>query len=215
MKTILLTSMGAGGRSVFALDVTDAGTGFSSSDFLWEFKNNNLGYTFGDPKTAYYNGNEWYVTVPNGAGADDHQARLFFLDPATGSIEYNIALGSSGSAADPNGLMSAVPIDSDFDGHVDTIYAADLHGNVWKIAISASGAPSLAYGGPFYTAKTSSGDRQSITGSLSASVHHLSGQMVFFGTGSYFEVGDNTVIANPPMRPSMSLGQWRGGCWSQ
>lgn len=208
-KTILLTPMGAGGRSVFALDVTDAGSSFSMSSFLWEFKNANLGYTLGDPKAAYYRGNQWYVTVPNGAGANDHQARLFFLDPSDGSIEHNVVLGSSGTASDPNGLMSAVPVDSDFDGRADTVYAADLHGNVWKVVISAAGVPTVAYGGPFYVAKDASGNRQPITGSLSAAVHHLSGQMVFFGTGKYFEVGDNTVSSTPPMETF--YGVWDNG----
>ncbi|TXI79688.1 MAG: pilus assembly protein PilY [Dechloromonas sp.] len=208
-KTILLTPMGAGGRSVFALDVTDAASSFSMSSFLWEFKNANLGYTLGDPKAAYYRGNQWYVTVPNGAGANDHQARLFFLDPSDGSIEHNVVLGSSGTASDPNGLMAAVPVDSDFDGRADTVYAADLHGNVWKIVMSAAGVPTVAYGGPFYVAKDASGNRQPITGSFSAAVHHLSGQMVFFGTGKYFEVGDNTVSSTPPMETF--YGVWDNG----
>ncbi|RXZ45386.1 pilus assembly protein [Crenobacter cavernae] len=54
-KTVLVGSTGAGGKGVFALDVTkaSASSGFSASDVLWEFSDaddTNLGYAVASPQ---------------------------------------------------------------------------------------------------------------------------------------------------------------------
>ncbi|MCB1650334.1 MAG: hypothetical protein KDI25_12420, partial [Pseudomonadales bacterium] len=47
-KSALIGTTGAGGRAVFALDVTNPDS-FSVNNVLWEFTNDDLGYTIGQP----------------------------------------------------------------------------------------------------------------------------------------------------------------------
>lgn len=191
-RTILLSSNGAGGKSVMALDVTNAASGFNpGSDFLWEFQNANLGHVLNPPRAALLEGGQWAVLVGNGVNSGDHRSRLFVLNAANGNILTNLAVGS-GSASAPNGLTSAVPFDTDFNGKADTIYGGDMQGNLWKFTVSNAGAISVANGGqPLFVARDAGGNPQPITGGVDAGLHHISGQLVAFGTGKYFEVGDN------------------------
>ncbi|SDD10642.1 pilus assembly protein [Aquimonas voraii] len=196
-RTILLSSNGAGGKSIMALDVTNAATSFSpNSDFLWEFQNTNLGHVLNPPRAALLEGGNWVVVTGNGVNSGDHRSRLFVLNAATGAIITQLAVGS-GSATAPNGLTSAVPVDTDFNGKADAIYGGDMQGNLWKFNVSASGSITVANGGsPLFVATDASGNRQPISGSLDVALHHIQGQMVLFGTGQYFEVGDNLADAS-------------------
>ncbi len=196
-RTILLSSNGAGGKSIMALDVTNAGSSFSpTSDFLWEFQNANLGHVLNPPRAAVLEGGNWVVVAGNGVNSGDHRSRLFVLNAATGAIISQLAVGS-GSATAPNGLTSAVPVDTDFNGMADAIYGGDMQGNLWKFNVSASGTVSVANSGnPLFVATDAGGNRQPISGSVDVALHHISGQMVLFGTGKYFEVGDNLADAS-------------------
>ena len=49
--TIAVGVTGAGGKSVFALDVTDPGS-MDKTDVLWEFNHPSMGYTIGQPAVA-------------------------------------------------------------------------------------------------------------------------------------------------------------------
>lgn len=46
---MLLGTLGGGGKSVFALDITDP-VNFSEPDVLWEFTDADLGYVHGQAK---------------------------------------------------------------------------------------------------------------------------------------------------------------------
>ncbi|MGH8191762.1 MAG: pilus assembly protein, partial [Rhodanobacteraceae bacterium] len=86
--TILAGGVGLGGRGVYALDVTNAGS-FSAANVLWEFDSDmiipagctsiqgsgadsigcratDLGYTVSQPNIARLNTGKWAVLVPNG-----------------------------------------------------------------------------------------------------------------------------------------------------
>jgi type IV pilus assembly protein PilY1 len=191
-RTFLFAGNGAGGKSVMALDVTNAASGFNpGSDFLWEFQNANLGHVINSPRGALLEGGVHAAVFGNGLNAGDFRARLFVLNAVTGAPIANIQVGT-GSAGAPNGLTSAIPVDSDSNGKADIIYGGDMQGNLWKFNISSSGSISVANGGqPLFVATDNSGARQPITGSVDAGLHHLSGQLVVFGTGKYVEVGDN------------------------
>ena len=51
-RTVLLGTMGLGGKTVFALDVTDPGSFSPATDVLWEFTHPDLGYGVTDPQIA-------------------------------------------------------------------------------------------------------------------------------------------------------------------
>lgn len=204
-RTMLLSYNGAGGKSIMALDVTNAAASFGPSNFMWEFRHNNLGHVINPPTAGLLENGDWVVFTGNGLNSSDHRARLMVLNASNGNLRDSIAVGS-GSASAPNGLTSAVPMDTDFNGKVDTIYGGDMQGNVWKFSVSAAG--SISAGSLLFTATDSGGTRQPITGTLDSAAHHIEGQMVVFGTGKYVEVGDNLPTAQATTQIQTLYGIW-------
>lgn len=129
-RTILVTGMGAGGRSYVALDVTQP----DAPKLLWEFTNTNLGLTFAKPVVAKRSNGKWVVVVPSGFNnVGDGQGRLFMLDAITGAVVENLSTGV-GTASQPAGLgpLSAWFDDSRTDATALRFYAGDNLGNVWR-----------------------------------------------------------------------------------
>jgi type IV pilus assembly protein PilY1 len=85
-----------------------------------------------------------------------------------------------------------MPFDSDGDGLVDTVYAGDLKGNMWKFDLSNADAATWTSASLLYVAKDGSGNRQPIINSPEVTLHPTSGNMVLFGTGKFLESGDTT-----------------------
>lgn len=201
--SILVGSTGAGGRSVFGLDVTDPES-FSASNVLWELTDSELGYSIGQPTIARLAADDrWVAIFGNGYNSASHKAQLFIVDLATGSIVKKIDTGV-GSSASPNGLSTPVPVDTNGDRITDYIYAGDLHGNLWKFDVSDPNISKwkVAYKSgstpsPLFQAKDSAGTPQPITVRPTVGRNPSGGVMVYFGTGKYFEVGDGTVPASP------------------
>lgn len=187
-RTILLGSLGAGGRAIFALDITSP----RSPRVLWEFTHQELGYSLGQPSFARLESGKWVALVGNGYNSNSHQARLFALNLENGDILANIATGA-GNASNPNGLASP------FLYKTDHVYAGDLLGNLWKFDLTHSNDKQwkLAKNQPLFTARDRDGNPQPITSGLDVGDHPDGGTMVFFGTGKYFESHDNIVGNNP------------------
>lgn len=204
-RTMLLSYNGAGGKSIMALDVTNAAAAFGPSNFMWEFRHNNLGHVINPPTAGLLENGDWVVFTGNGLNSSDHRARLMVLRANNGTLRDSIVVGG-GSITDPNGLTSAVPMDTDFNGRVDTIYGGDMHGNVWKFGVGPTG--SISAGSLLFTATDSGGVRQPITGALDSAPHHIEGQMVVFGTGKYIEVGDNLPTAQATTQIQTLYGIW-------
>ncbi|KRD30362.1 hypothetical protein ASE35_16640 [Lysobacter sp. Root916] len=207
-KTALVASSGAGGKNVFALDVTAQS---SSPAVMWELSDkvtandstgvpiqNRLGYVLGRPvvvPVADASGVKWKAILGNGYNSTRGKAALLVVDMSTGAVTSIEASEAEVTAS--NGLGNLVAIDQwqgrsknrGRDGLVDTVYAADQHGSVWKFDLRDY---SLALGGkPLYTARDRANKRQPIIGGLEVSAAG-SGAMVFFGTGSYSFTADAT-----------------------
>jgi type IV pilus assembly protein PilY1 len=201
-RTILLGSLGGGGRAVYALDVTDP-EDFDGSNVLWEFsssEDSDLGYTIAQPTIARMNNGKWAAIVPNGYNSTGGRAVLFILDLETGAVIREIDTG----VGDDNGLSSPTPVDVDGDRITDFIYAGDLKGNLWKFDVTSNSASNwkIAFGTeaspqPLYTACKSdpctTNNRQPITARPEVGVNPPEGYYVYFGTGRYFATGDSGV----------------------
>ena len=196
-KTILLGSLGGGGKGVYALDVTDPES-FGAGDVMWEFtsaSDSNMGVAIPQSTIArMYSGN-WAAIVSNGYNSGGN-AVLFILDLETGAKLKEIDTGVGGE----NGLSSATPVDVDGDRIVDYIYAGDLLGNMWKFDVTSSNPANWAVafsGAPLYTACSAdpctSLNRQPITAPPEVGLSPPAGYFVYFGTGRYFAVGDNAA----------------------
>lgn len=199
-KTVLLGSTGAGGRSVFALDVTNPDS-FDETDVMWEFTNPELGYTIGQPTIARLADESWVAIFGNGYDSLSLKAQLFIVDLADGSLIKTIDTGV-GDVTVPNGLGTPVPVDMDGDRVTDYVYAGDLQGNMWKFDLTATNTNSwdIAYKQgstpkPLYQACADVNCTQPrpITVRPTVGRHPDGGVMVYFGTGKYFEDGDNIV----------------------
>ncbi len=198
--TVLVGSTGAGGRSVFALDVTDP-ENFDADDVLWEFTHEDLGATIGQPTLARLESGDWVAIFANGYESDNHTAQLFVVDLESGEKLARLDTGE-GSEDEPNGLGEPLPVDTDGFQTTEYVYAGDLHGNMWKFDLTGNRDHhwEIAFNGdPLFT--TPEGRDQPITARPEATPHEEErGRMVFFGTGQLFQEGDNRVGDGPPVQ---------------
>ncbi len=192
-RTILVGTLGGGGKGVYALDVSTPDN-FDSSDVLWEFTSeddSNMGVAIPEATIArMYNG-EWAAIVANGYNSGGN-ATLFILNLETGAKMAEIDTGAGGD----NGLSSPTPVDVDGDRITDYIYAGDLMGNMWKFDVTSAdeGDWEVAFeGAPLYTACSEDPcvNRQPITARPEVGISPPAGYFVYFGTGRYFAAGDN------------------------
>jgi type IV pilus assembly protein PilY1 len=197
--TIVVGTTGAGGKSVFALDVTDP-TSMSSSDVLWEFSHPSMGYTIGQPSISPLPNGEFGVIVTSGYETGQVDGTIWVLDPADGSIVTTFTLPNSGDLGPP------LVVDLDGDRVADRVYVGDTNGNLWRVDLddpspSNWGAPaSLLSGGtpvPLFIARDADGLRQAITAPLASAFNEDGLHTVFFGTGSFYRVDDNVVPSDP------------------
>ncbi|NRB40511.1 MAG: hypothetical protein HRU20_18920 [Pseudomonadales bacterium] len=196
--TLLLGNLGAGGRGIFALDITDPADfktpANASNIVLWEFSSaddDNLGFTFADPLIVKLNNGKWGAIFGNGYNnTGDGHAELFivFLEEGLdGTWDHNekpdqddyVRLDTEvGSTTTPNGLSTATVVDIDKDNIVDRVYVGDLQGNMWVFDISDKKASNWgsAYSTgsapePLFTGLISGQPGQPITSAPSVTIH--------------------------------------------
>lgn len=191
-RSVLIGTQGRGGNGLFAIDVTDPDA-ISSSKVLWDKTFAELGAYLGTPQVTRTESGQWVIVAGYGYNNSTNQSGLLVIDIASGAIVKQLATGQ-GSVGDPNGMAEVNLLDVDADGNTDWVYAADMHGFVWKFDISSTStsAWNIAYSGqPLFQAKNSSGTRQMVTGGVLASVQPTTGKVwLFFGTGRYLNVND-------------------------
>jgi len=221
-RTVMVSSLGAGGDGVFALDVTylnpsddtyaTAETSFLAQRVLWEVNSNDTGFSelglnIGEATSIVRMQNgEFAAVFGNGYNSASQQAVLYIVNIKTGALIKSISTGV-GSASSPNGLSPPLAADIDGDRIVDVIYAGDLLGNVWKFDVSNSNTSQweVAFKSgstvePLFTAKDASNNAQAITSKLQVGKGpNGNDAMIYFGTGKYFEVSDNS-ITNPQIQ---------------
>lgn len=199
-RTVLLGGTGAGAKSVFALDVTNAAT-FTKDNVLWEktaVGDDDLGYTIGVPQIGRMKDGSWVAVFGNGFSSVKGVAVLYVVNIKTGEvIKTPTGVGSSGS---PNGL-STPKLLVGADATIIAAYAGDIAGNMWKfdfVTSSNKTTPAVALGGkPLFVATNAvngSGRKQPITSQPQIYPHPQDGYMIVFGTGKIFEDTDQTTV---------------------
>jgi hypothetical protein len=235
-KRMLVGGLGAGGRGLYALDITDMTATDETAvanKVMWEISPTklnyaaptsanayvNLGYTYGtmtiarltDPAdnvvkdaiilgNGYNDGGGLYSdcanATPNYANCGGNfAAYLYVINAATGQLISKIKAGPDGTALLPNGLSTPTAIDSSGDGAVDTVYAGDLNGTMWKFNLSTGTATALLVTSP----------AQAITGRPAVATHPSGGFMVNFGTGKMLSPNDANDTAT-----YYAYGVWDG-----
>lgn len=187
-KTALVGGLNAGGKSIYALDITDPNN-FGATKVLWEYTETDLGLTYSQPQIALLNNGQWAAIFGNGYNSPSEHAYLYIVNLETGVLIKKISAGTiCGTPPCSNGLSTPILLDTNNDKIVDAVYAGDLQGNLWKFDLSSTDANSwgTAYSGqPVFTARNGSGGIQPITAQPKISGHPNGGYMVFFGTGRY------------------------------
>lgn len=215
-RTVLVGGLQAGGKGLFALDVSKPSLFSNPSNYaddvvLWEFDGSatttgsaDMGHVFGTPTVAMMANGKWAVISPNGYDSSSGLAKLFIifleegLDGAwTVNTDY-IAL-DTGVGTD-NGLSTPRAIDFDGDSVVDMIYAGDLKGNMWAFDVSSSSTGSWTKR-KLFTAINGDGTAQPITSAPIVALNPNNATtpsasnpnvLVMFGTGQYLVSADNT-----------------------
>lgn len=199
-KTMVVGSTGAGGKSVFALDITNPSS-MSRSNVMWEFSHPDMGYTMGQPALVALPNEKFGVIVSSGYhNTAPANGKVWILDAQDGSIIREITLPTTGN------LGSPLAADTDYNQVADRVYVADTLGKVWRIDLPESktsswNIPSSLGSKPLFTAKDGSpnSNPQAITAPLSSAFNEKNQHMVFFGTGSFYKNGDNEIPASPPV----------------
>ncbi|MCX7062539.1 MAG: PilC/PilY family type IV pilus protein [Gammaproteobacteria bacterium] len=201
-KTVLLGTLGGGGRAVFALDVTDP-EDFDTDNVLWEFtpsSDADVGFSYPQASIARMANGQWVALIGNGYNSTAGKAVLYVVDLDDGAIIRKFDTLVAGD----NGMSTPIPVDVDGDRITDLIYAGDLKGNLWKIDVRDSNAANWAFDfgtvaspQPLFTACSAAtcttGNRQPITARPEVGIAPDGGYMIYFGTGSYFAASDNTA----------------------
>lgn len=167
-RTILVGTLRAGGKGLFALDVTDVGKVGGGPKLLWELHENSSeaedldvkpGYSFSKPTVARLHNGKWAVVTGNGYegdGSNNGAAALYIIDAFSGEMIEELTVQSE--AIGSNGLSTPRLVDFDSDGVADYAYAGDLHGNLWRFDLLGAGANPERTDGPIYGDKTGGTD---------------------------------------------------------
>ena len=166
-KTVLVSGTGAGGRGVFALDVTNPAA-FDASKVMWEFTHQDdvdMGFVVGRPQIVKMRTNNWSSTTPTyrwfaavPSGVNNYKSTdgptvttgaptlfLLALDKAAGvawangTNYYKINLPINDTTL-KNGLVNfSSALGS--TGEVRQMYMGDLQGNLWKMGFDRVSSP--------------------------------------------------------------------------
>ena len=205
--TVLIGGLGKGGRSYYAIDVTDPASMTSESavagKVLWEFTDEDMGYTYGAPTVAKTDKYGWVVILPSGYNNKTGKGYFFIIHPVTGKLLEKVSTGE-GSVTRDAGLAHANAFAFSLsDGKTDAAYAGDLLGNVWRWDLR--GRPG-SYPAPVKIAQLTDdkGNLQPITSRPMIEYSPLSKRRhVLVGTGRLL---DSTDIVSSQQQSFYSLG---------
>lgn len=200
-KNILVGTLGRGGKSIFALDVSNPST-FGAASILWEKSSADyplLGNVAGAPVIIKLNvkktdgiTNKVGVILGNGYNSSTGHSAILILDIDDGSLikSFDTGVGGTATEADGNGMAAPSVWDVNRSGTADYLYAGDLKGNVWKFDISSSNVADwgnkLPASAPLFHV-----NNQSITGGITIGLDPATyKRWIFFGTGRYLTTSD-------------------------
>jgi len=184
-KTMLVGGLNLGGKSFYALDVTDP----ANPVYKWEFTDANMGYSFGNPKFGKLTDGTWVLLLTSGYNNADGKGHLYVVNANTGALIRDISTGV-GTAASPSGLARiAVRLTSVSDPTIKAAYGGDLLGNVWRFDVNNNIGASGYDAQLMVTLKDASGNVQPITAKPTVT---MVGDIpvVYVGTGEFLGVSD-------------------------
>lgn len=219
-KTILIGGLNKGGRAYYVLDVTDPTT----PKGLWEFTDDDLGLSFGNPVVTKNKAGTWVILFGSGynnASPGDGNGHLFVVNATTGALIDKIpTLENSnpvGSTTTPSGLAKINAwIESEVDNTAERAYGGDLLGNLWRFDFDDNYSPAGKEAVKLAELRVGGNPQPITTKPELAKVNSLY-DVVFVGTGSYLGVPDlsnveqQSIYALKDTLASTGLGDVRQG----
>jgi Tfp pilus tip-associated adhesin PilY1 len=210
-KTVLVSGLGKGGTSYFAIDITDP----SNPVILWEFTDKNMGYTYGRAiigKTKAH-GQDWVAIMPsgynNGTGKGqpkkgDGIARMHLAKLVNGLDDLSDAkieelldpeairvVAGHGTRDWPAGLGHIVGfVDSSKDQLVRTVYGGDQRGMLWRFRIDDRQMRNWRGSKLGYHLRDTKGNWQPVSTEPTLAVDKNGRRWAFVGTGRLTSVAD-------------------------
>ncbi len=191
-RSILVGSLGAGGRGIYVLDVSG-----DEPEVLFELTSDNypqLGYVLGKPIIVPMANNRWAAVFGNGdnSGYDSHLFIVDLDDPLNTSYTKVIDTGAGASLASP-------AVKGDIYGRASFAYAGDAYGNMWRFDLSSTDPSQWKKDYLLFKAKDESNNLQPISAPPTLGINKYKDDaiMVYFGTGKYYDVADNIVSSVP------------------
>jgi type IV pilus assembly protein PilY1 len=219
-RTIAVGTLGAGGRGVYALDITDvlkssSGTpsvifdltandlkadGITSADYA-----KYLGFSMSRPMIVPTRDSNWKIIFANGPNSKNGTASLIAVDPENPSEIKVMDTGAKiSTTSTDNGLFGAALL-PDGNGVTEAAYGGDLMGNMWKFDLSSVDVTKWVVdykNAPLVRVVDATGKAQPITSTPTLGTNPLKritkggvnvdATMVYFGTGKYYESTDPT-----------------------
>jgi type IV pilus assembly protein PilY1 len=166
--TWIVGGLGPGGNAIYALDVTNPGSGgtnnFSESGAAaqstvigeWSTTTtsgvttstiscanvsacgNNLGKTFGTPQIRRFHNGNWGFIVGNGLNSVTGDAGIYVVTVDSTSGAMTWYYLSTGKSGSADGIAFPAAEDLDGDNITDYVYAGDVLGNVWRFDLTSN-----------------------------------------------------------------------------
>jgi type IV pilus assembly protein PilY1 len=193
--TILVGALGKGGKSYFALDITDPPANTAdetaiAAKVLWEFTDADLGYTYGEPIALKTRAHGWVLVFGSGYNNSSGRGYFFIVNPRTGALIKKLDTGEGSGAAEA-GLAHVQGFVLDrTDGTADSLYAGDLLGNLWRVDLTDAAGN---YPSPLLLARltNASGDALPVTSRPLVVVQPVTNKRwVVVGTGKFLSNAD-------------------------
>lgn len=214
-RSLLVGTLGAGGKGYFVLDVTkpEDVTEQSAASTVWidttATTDADIGHQFQQPaldpltrralQVVTLNNGRRALILGNGYNSADEKAVLLIQYLDDDRSLFKIPVSAKESSGGGNGLSAPLPVDRNGDDKIDLVYAGDLHGNLWKFDLgdadpkrwgatpSTGAAGADSHGKPLFAA----GSGQPITAAPTVVGHPRGGYLVAFGTGRLFAAEDD------------------------
>jgi len=193
-RRVLVGTLGAGGRGVYALDVTDP----DSPTVLWELTGDDdpalgdpdLGFVFGEAlitRLGNSGAGNWKAIFGNGYNSASGDSILYSVDLFTGTVDKVTVEAGGGGLSAPELLLDPATRLFTF-----RVYAGDLNGTLWRVDFDDSGTPSVTYSNGLFTAA----NNRPITSAPGLAASPSGGLLVYFGTGTLLEADDRLLSAD-------------------